>query len=48
VNRARFLALRCAYLGLSVPTRIFELCFWLCAGWLARLDSKIQSRKAQP
>ena len=28
-------------------TRIFEVCFRLCAGWLASLDTRIQSRKAQ-
>lgn len=47
MNLARFLALRGAYLTLSVPTRIFELCFWVCAGWRASLDTQIQNRKAK-
>ncbi len=47
MSLARFLVLRGAFLALSVPTRIFELGFWLCAGWMASLDSRIQSWKAQ-
>lgn len=43
---ARCVALRFARLVISVPTRIFEAAFWVCASWTASLDTRIENEKA--